>query len=228
MAAFAEATGIRAYRYERPPFGRFGEVATIGDRLVCHLCGRDFVFLGGHILRKHGIDAREYRRIFGLTRRHALCTERLSRRRAETVIANGGAARLGRIDVTRDTTRAVAASSEARSAERLLGWKSQPAPINAIAAAARIRSSQSTCLRGHLLPASRVCIECRRLRGRAYDHRRRPARGRTRPLDTGLTCTNGHPWTTANVVTGLRQRSCRLCSRAAEARYRARLGGTTI
>jgi len=52
---------------------------TVGDdgRLACHLCGRWFAHLGGH-LRRHGWTAAQYRDAVGLPLHVPLCSESLS------------------------------------------------------------------------------------------------------------------------------------------------------
>ena len=46
-------------------------------RIRCHLCGRWFVSLGGH-LRTHGHTAESYREVMGLCRTRRLVAESLS------------------------------------------------------------------------------------------------------------------------------------------------------
>jgi hypothetical protein len=80
----SEQTRYVPWRYERPPFGVFGQIARVGDdRLVCHICGRDYEALPRHILTKHGMTAFDYKRTFGLRRGTALISPRLQRRLAE-------------------------------------------------------------------------------------------------------------------------------------------------
>jgi hypothetical protein len=53
------------------------------EKVQCHLCGGWFVLLGSaHLLRKHGIDADEYRRVAGLDPRQALATPEYRARRS--------------------------------------------------------------------------------------------------------------------------------------------------
>jgi hypothetical protein len=47
-------------------------------RVCCHLCGRWFVSLGGHV-RRHGYTADSYRKAMGLCRSRPLVAEALSR-----------------------------------------------------------------------------------------------------------------------------------------------------
>lgn len=66
--------------------GVFGEVGllaydAIEDKVQCHMCGKWFQFLPGH-LRKHGVTGFEYKEQFGLNRSHALCGKANSRYRS--------------------------------------------------------------------------------------------------------------------------------------------------
>lgn len=93
--AFAEETGLRPYRYQRPEHGVFGSVDYIGDRLVCHLCGRDFAHLGVHVVKGHGGSVEEYRRQFGLKNTQPLASERLRRAGRDRAKAFGLGVRVG-------------------------------------------------------------------------------------------------------------------------------------
>lgn len=66
-----DGTGLHA------PYGQVVVEATTG-RVCCHLCGRWYVSLGGH-LRKHGHTAESYRAAMGLCRSRSLVAETLSR-----------------------------------------------------------------------------------------------------------------------------------------------------
>ena len=46
--------------------GTLGVLASDGDRVQCHGCGKFFKAAGTHLVRRHGITADEYRRLFGL------------------------------------------------------------------------------------------------------------------------------------------------------------------
>jgi hypothetical protein len=66
-----DGTGLHA------PYGQLAiEVGT--GRVCCHLCGRWYISLGGHV-RMHGHTAESYRHALGLPRRRALAAEELSR-----------------------------------------------------------------------------------------------------------------------------------------------------
>lgn len=43
-----------------------GALETVGGRLVCHVCGRDYLSLQSHVWGAHGYTAEEYRKEFGL------------------------------------------------------------------------------------------------------------------------------------------------------------------
>lgn len=66
-----DGTGLHA------PYGELVIEAGTG-RLCCHLCGRWFVSLGGH-LRAHGHTAESYREAMGLCRTRRLVADTLSR-----------------------------------------------------------------------------------------------------------------------------------------------------
>ncbi len=66
-----DGTGLHA------PYGRLVFDSGTG-RICCHLCGRWFVSLGGH-LRRHGHNAESYRDLIGLCRSRPLVAETLSR-----------------------------------------------------------------------------------------------------------------------------------------------------
>jgi hypothetical protein len=59
------------------PYGQLVVEASTG-RACCHLCGRWFVSLGGHV-RKHGHTANSYREAMGLCRSRPLVADVLSR-----------------------------------------------------------------------------------------------------------------------------------------------------
>jgi ROS/MUCR transcriptional regulator protein len=66
-----DGTGLHA------PYGQLMIESGTG-RVCCHLCGRWFVSLGGH-LRRHGHTAESYRETMGLCRGRPLVAESLSR-----------------------------------------------------------------------------------------------------------------------------------------------------
>jgi hypothetical protein len=72
------------YDYDRPPFGEFGAFLMVGDRLVCHLCGRDYLNLQTHVWAMHGLRASEYRDRFRLFVTTALWARPVSRRITES------------------------------------------------------------------------------------------------------------------------------------------------
>ncbi|HEX6343830.1 MucR family transcriptional regulator [Umezawaea sp.] len=61
-----------------------GSVVQVGDRVLCHLCGRWFKSVLAH-LRSHGWDELSYREAFGLERTASLEGESTRRRRAEAL-----------------------------------------------------------------------------------------------------------------------------------------------
>jgi hypothetical protein len=66
-----DGTGLHA------PYGELAIESGTG-RICCHLCGRWYVSLGGH-LRRHGHTAESYRETMGLCRGRSLVAEALSR-----------------------------------------------------------------------------------------------------------------------------------------------------
>jgi hypothetical protein len=48
-----------------------------GERLICHACGGEYEFLGGHVGQAHDLTATEYRSIFGLKASTGLTVPRL-------------------------------------------------------------------------------------------------------------------------------------------------------
>jgi hypothetical protein len=66
-----DGTGLHA------PYGQLVFDSNTGQ-VCCHLCGRWFVSLGGH-LRRHGHNAESYRKLIGLCRSRPLVAEALSR-----------------------------------------------------------------------------------------------------------------------------------------------------
>ena len=66
-----DGTGLHA------PYGQLVFEPGTG-RVCCHLCGRWFVSLGGH-LRRHGHNAESYRDLIGLCRNRPLVAKALSR-----------------------------------------------------------------------------------------------------------------------------------------------------
>ncbi len=66
-----DGTGLHA------PYGQLATEPGTG-RVCCHLCGRWYVSLGGHV-RRHGHTAESYRETMGLCRNRPLVAEALSR-----------------------------------------------------------------------------------------------------------------------------------------------------
>ena len=66
------------------PAAPLGELVVVedGDRVVCHVCGRAFAFLPGH-LGRHRLTAGEYRERFGLGLSTPLCAPTVLARRRE-------------------------------------------------------------------------------------------------------------------------------------------------
>lgn len=94
-----DGTGLHA------PYGRLMVEPGTG-RVCCHLCGRWFVSLGGH-LRKHGHSASSYREAMGLCRNRPLVAETLSRSIAtrQSVAYRRSAALRARLAVGQELSR---------------------------------------------------------------------------------------------------------------------------
>ncbi len=91
--AWAESQGIRPYRYEQAHLPSNGSIEMVGERMVCHICGRDYEHLQGHI-RVHGISAAEYRREFGLPNRVRLVSDSIREKLRHKAMVNGGRDRI--------------------------------------------------------------------------------------------------------------------------------------
>ena len=52
------------------------------DKVLCHICGKWFVFLGAHIKDAHGMLSDEYREVGGLTKGIPLCSPGYSKKRS--------------------------------------------------------------------------------------------------------------------------------------------------
>src|SRR5262249_36932616 len=134
------------------PYGQLVVEPGTG-RVCCHLCGRWFVSLGGH-LRRHGHSAESYRNLMGLCRNRALVAKALSRSIA-----------------TRQ--RRAYRRSPALRAQLAVGQElTKPGQLAALAAtAARISnpSPELTRLRGAALEAGRVRMAAER--DQALGHR---------------------------------------------------------
>lgn len=161
----AERTGIAPYRYERPPFGEFGSVATVGERLVCHLCGRDFIHLGTHIVKVHGCSVDEYRAIFGLMAKTKLIARSLKVRLREALLRdpqriNPGSPEHMRAMLAARMKQGTAASPEALRRRAIRRQRApQPGRLSVIGV--------STCTRGHVWDGfvtkkQRLCRLCNR------------------------------------------------------------------
>lgn len=59
-------------------FGAIGKLEETGDKVRCHLCGKWFITLGTHLIRKHKLGCDEYREMFGLARSFSLCSRTYS------------------------------------------------------------------------------------------------------------------------------------------------------
>lgn len=94
---FSVAEGRKPYRYEQPMHGEWGRMTQIGgDRLVCHICGRDYKNVGTHAWWAHQVDSVEYRQMFRLLADTPLAAVSTRRRHSEN---NAKQRREGRIQL---------------------------------------------------------------------------------------------------------------------------------
>lgn len=80
----SEQTRYKPWRYDGPIFGEFGSISLIGERLVCHVCGRDYLNLQTHVSSMHGLSANEYKDTFRLTRETPLWAASVSRKLSQS------------------------------------------------------------------------------------------------------------------------------------------------
>lgn len=79
---------------EHPHYGEI--VYTANGLLVCHICGKAFIKLGGHVWAKHRILVRDYCKMYGLDVGKGLCSvehkkvlrEKLMKHYDEVVVDN--------------------------------------------------------------------------------------------------------------------------------------------
>lgn len=74
-----------------PEFGHI--VRDDEGRVQCHICGRYYSLLEPH-LRIHGLNSDQYREEFGLNRRQALCSPKVSEQDRQNLINSGWAGKL--------------------------------------------------------------------------------------------------------------------------------------
>lgn len=67
---------------EEPAYGQYGVLASDGERVQCHICGRWYISLANHVYPAHGILADEYREQFGLNYTRGLIGEDLRDRKS--------------------------------------------------------------------------------------------------------------------------------------------------
>jgi hypothetical protein len=221
---FAEATGLKPYRYDKPPHGAFGTIDRVGERLVCHLCGRDWMHLGTHAWLTHGLTAAEYREAFGLNVTTPLVGAALSQRLRESGQQLFRAGRLAARPLTREEMRDLSRMAadrrsggamrlEARLAhgERLKAMRHKPPPP-------RKGPRFLFCAKGHAREQTAAgrwyCRSCKNEQRRAR-YVSTPAPKRQSNSRVGDLCPQGHPWDGWIKQTGggRSQRACRQCNR---------------
>lgn len=62
---------------EEPAYGQYGVLASDGERVQCHICGRWYISLASHVYQAHDMLADEYREQFGLNYTRGLIGEDL-------------------------------------------------------------------------------------------------------------------------------------------------------
>lgn len=102
-------------------YGERGVLASDGERVQCHLCGRWLGHLGGHVKRAHGMEAEDYKREFGLMQATGLIGPALAAKRREMIapLREAAAPRLnairsGRLSIRFDNTGRKASLEELR------------------------------------------------------------------------------------------------------------------
>ncbi len=197
--------GLPPYRYERPMAVEYGRLSVVGERLVCHLCGRDWLNLGTHAWLTHGLTADEYRVEFGLNRVQALTAPSVSRRLAELSRARFLAGQSGLLPLDADGMRRMAQGAHKLArAQRKIEQSIK-------------RGGADPCPRGHTRSrkpsGGLICRFC-------TDSRPRTPRlvflGPLKPRSLiGDVCSKGHPWDGYLVKNwnGHQQRKCRQCNR---------------
>lgn len=64
-------------------FGQLGVLERYDNAVICHACGKEFVWLKNHIISRHNLMPAEYRAVFGLTQSASLTSLNHERRLAE-------------------------------------------------------------------------------------------------------------------------------------------------
>lgn len=197
--------GLAPYRYERPVAVEYGRLRVVGERLVCHLCGRDWLNLGTHAWLTHGLTADEYRSEFGLNRVQALTASSLSRRLAELSRARFLAGQSGLRPLDADGMQKMAQG--AHKAAR---------PQRKIEQSIK-RGGADPCPEGHTRSRKpsgglvcRICTSSRLREPRLVFF------GPLKPRSLiGDLCSKGHPWDGYSVKNwnGHQRRACRQCNR---------------
>jgi hypothetical protein len=70
-------------------YGQIGVLASDGERVQCHICGKWFGHLGGHVKRAHDAEAADYKAEFGLNATTGLIGPALAKKRREAIHASG-------------------------------------------------------------------------------------------------------------------------------------------
>lgn len=225
------------YCYEQPVASQYGRIEHIGERLVCHLCGRDWLNVGIHAWKTHGLTADEYRAEFGLNRTTPLTARSVSMRLRELGRMNHGSLVSGSRDYMAELNRK---AQLVRQVDVRLETRVATLERNQRNGALR---RKPTCALGHdrkEMPSGRLprrghlwCPQCN-----ASKKRREPVVRERHPRPksaVGDLCSQGHPWDGWTTGAGaLKQRSCRQCNRdrvkvwKAEQRLKRRLVSAAV
>lgn len=69
-----------------PDYGKV--IKSTDGRIVCHICGKAYRKLGGHVVQKHGITSYQYKIMFGLETSHGLISDEHKQHLADCVMRN--------------------------------------------------------------------------------------------------------------------------------------------
>jgi hypothetical protein len=154
-------------------------ISPDGDQVQCHICGKWYVNLAGHVQQTHGLTADEYKEEFGLNRRTALVGASLSAIRSATAYRTG----LGRIGQAHLVPGSHPAARRTEARLRIAEVKRREGRPNALLHAQEVALADlvdATCqdcgatfqVARARATVRRYCDRCRRERRRAADRRR--------------------------------------------------------
>jgi len=68
--------------YAIPPKGVIVKDPT--GKVICHICGKSFISLGGHVYNQHGLEVSKYREMFGLCTRAKITENTFSKKKHDS------------------------------------------------------------------------------------------------------------------------------------------------